>query len=147
MEGKNNSIVYVKVNASGFVTAINSSDFLSATDGWTAIDEGEGEAYHHAQSAYLHDCVLTDSGVWRYKLVDGVPVECTLEEIAEQEKALFSFPIADRNIAAGEYVTVNGTLYKATANIPNGGAIIAGQNAEETSVEAQLYELIKKGAN
>ena len=53
--------------------------------------------------------------------------------------------IANRNITAGEYITVNGILYKATANIPNGGAIITGQNAEETTVEEQLYELTQKG--
>ena len=52
---------------------------------------------------------------------------------------------APRNIAAGDYITVNGVLYKATTNIPNGGAIITGQNAEETTVEAQLYELAQKG--
>ena len=54
------------------------------------------------------------------------------------------FPVADRNILSGEYVTINGVLYKAIANIPNGGYIITGQNAVVTTVEEQLYEL-KKG--
>lgn len=52
------------------------------------------------------------------------------------------YPVAPRNIIAGEYVTVNGVLYKATENIPNGEHIIVGQNAIETTVEAQLYELM-----
>lgn len=52
------------------------------------------------------------------------------------------YPVAPRNITAGEYITVNGVLYKATENIPNGERIIEGQNAIETTVEAQLYELM-----
>ena len=53
-----------------------------------------------------------------------------------------NIPKAPRNITAGEYITVNGVLYKATENIPNGERIIVGQNAIETTVEAQLYELM-----
>lgn len=138
-------IVYVQTDSSGYITAVNSSAFLTDTDGWTEIDSGYGDKYHHAQGNYFPQHIMTDSGVWMYKLVDGVPVECSAEEIAAQEKALLSFPTASRNIMAGEYITVDGVLYKATANIPNGGAIITGQNAEETTVEAQLYELTQKG--
>lgn len=53
------------------------------------------------------------------------------------------YPVAPRNITAGEYITVNNVLYKATANIPNGEAIIVGQNATVTTIEEQLYELTK----
>lgn len=52
-------------------------------------------------------------------------------------------PAAPRNITEGEYITIDGTLYKATSNIPNGGAIIEGQNVVVTTVEEQLYELTK----
>ncbi len=48
---------------------------------------------------------------------------------------------APRNIVSGEYVTINGTLYMATQNIPNGEPIIVGQNAIETTIETVLYEL------
>ena len=51
--------------------------------------------------------------------------------------------VAPRNIAEGEYITVDGVMYKATASIPNGERIIAGQNAVVTTVEEQLYELTK----
>lgn len=54
-----------------------------------------------------------------------------------------SSDLAPRNITAGEYATVNGTMYKATENIPNGEPIITGQNAVETTIEEQLYELTK----
>lgn len=53
----------------------------------------------------------------------------------------FDYPTATHNITAGEYVTINGTLYKATESIPNGERIIVGQNAIETTIEEQLNEL------
>lgn len=55
------------------------------------------------------------------------------------------FTVAPRNIVAGEYITINGILYKAIFNIPNGERIIVGQNAIETTIEQQLYELTMKG--
>lgn len=53
------------------------------------------------------------------------------------------YPVAPRNIVEGEYVTIDGVLYKTIANIPNGCAVIEGQNAVVTTVEEQLYELMK----
>lgn len=52
-------------------------------------------------------------------------------------------PIAPRNITEGEYITVDGVMYKATSNIPNGSYIITGQNAVATTIEEQLYEMMK----
>lgn len=52
-------------------------------------------------------------------------------------------PVAPRNVMVDEYITVNGVLYKALSNIPNGEPIITGQNAVETTVEEQLAELAK----
>lgn len=51
--------------------------------------------------------------------------------------------VAPRNIVAGEYVTIDNTLYLATENIPNGAPVIVGRNALETTVEQQLYQLTK----
>lgn len=81
-------IVYVKPNDSGYITAVNSSAFLTDTTDWAEIDRGYGDKYHHAQGNYFPQPITTDGGAYRYKLVDGVPVECTAEEIAEQEAAL-----------------------------------------------------------
>jgi len=52
-------------------------------------------------------------------------------------------PAAPHNIEAGEYVTLDGVLYKTTENIPAGEPIIAGQNAIVTTVEEQLHDLTK----
>ena len=81
-------IVFVKTNESGYITAVNSSAFLADTADWVEIDSGYGDKYHHAQGHYFPEPITTDGGAYRYKLIDGVPVECTPEEIAEQEAAL-----------------------------------------------------------
>lgn len=80
-------IVYVKTDNSGYITAINSSTFLLDTTGWTEIDSGYGDKYHHAQGNFFPKPIRTMDGAYRYKLVDGNAVECTAEEIAEQETA------------------------------------------------------------
>ena len=81
-------IVYVDTNDPGYITAVNSSAFLADTTGWTQIDYGYGDKYHHAQGNYFPEPIYTEVGAYRYKLVDGQPVECTAEEIAQQEESL-----------------------------------------------------------
>lgn len=73
-------IVYAKADESGRITAMNSSAFVSA-DWGTAIDEGTGDRYHHAQGNYIPGGLYTDDGLPRYKLVDGKAVERTEEEL------------------------------------------------------------------
>ena len=85
---KNPYIVYYKTDSNGYITAVNSSAFLTDTTDWTEIDRGYGDKYHHAQGNYFPQPIITDGGAYRYKLVDGKPVECTPEEIAVQEEAL-----------------------------------------------------------
>lgn len=94
MEIENNPyIVYVKTNdSSGYITAVNSSAFLSDTTGWTEIDQGTGDKYHHAQGNYFPWPIITDGGAYRYKLVDGKPAECTAEDIAQQEAMIQTPP-------------------------------------------------------
>ena len=87
MEITANYIVYVQTNTKGYITAINSSAFLTDTSEWTEVDHGTGDKYHHAQGNYLDKPIMTQSGVYQYKMVDGSPVECTPEEIAAQEEA------------------------------------------------------------
>ena len=80
-------IVYAKTDSNAHITAVNSSAFLADTTGWTEIDSGYGDKYHHAQGNYFPQPIITMGGAHRYKLVDGVPVECTAEEIKAQEEA------------------------------------------------------------
>lgn len=73
--------VYLKTDEIGRIISVNSDAFLSDTDGWTQIDEGDGDKYHHAQGNYFLHPITTFEGVYRYKLVDGKAVERTAEEI------------------------------------------------------------------
>lgn len=139
-------IVYVKTNEDGYISSVNSSAFLTDTDGWVEIDRGYGDRFHHAQGNYFPEAINTDSNAYRYKLADEENKkwrESTPEEIAAQEEANKPKTTAPRNITEGEYITVNGVLYKAITNIPNGASIITGQNAVITTVEEQLYEMTK----
>lgn len=79
--------VYARMNDSGCITAVNSSAFLADPTGWTEIDSGTGDKYHHAQGNYFPLPLVTDGGAYRYKLVLGTPIECTESEIQEQEEA------------------------------------------------------------
>ena len=81
-------IVYVKADSNGYIIAVNSSAFLTDTTGWTEIDRGSGDKYHHAQGNYFQKPIITEGSAYRYKLVDGKPMECTAEEIEAQEEAL-----------------------------------------------------------
>lgn len=74
-------IVYTKTDDAGCVVAINSSAFLPNTEGWTKIDEGYGDRYHHAQGNYLPGPLTDERGISRYKLVNGVVTERTKEEM------------------------------------------------------------------
>lgn len=92
-----NYVVYAQTDEQGRITALNSSAFVSA-DWGTAIDEGTGDRYHHAQGNYLHGGLYTSDGLPRYKLVDGLAVERTEEEIAADRVALPAPPPTDTDI-------------------------------------------------
>ena len=97
-------IVYVKTNSSGYITSVTSSAFLADASGWIEIDRGYGERYGYAQNDYFPKPIYTKNGAYRYKLVNGKPVECTAEEIAEQEAANVSTstPTQEERIATLE---------------------------------------------
>lgn len=80
--------VYVRTDDASRITAINSSAFLPTLEGWTKIDEGYGDKYHHAQGHYLPKPLCDDRGICHYKLVDGAPVERTQDEISADIAAL-----------------------------------------------------------
>ncbi len=73
--------VYAKTNTAKCVTYLESfaSDFYAS--GWTYIDEGWGDRYHHAQANYLDGPIYDDRGIPRYKLVNGAIVKRTQEEM------------------------------------------------------------------
>ena len=73
--------VYIQIDSASRIIAINSSAFLPDTEGWTAIDEGAGDRYHHAQGNYFPKPIYEERGIPVYKYVDGEVLERTQEEI------------------------------------------------------------------
>ena len=98
-------IVFVNSNASGYITEVNSSAFLPDTTGWVTIDRGNGDKYHHAQNNYLPQPLRTDGGAWRYKLVDGKPVERTQEEMDSDYTPPEQKPTTEQRVDALETTT------------------------------------------
>ena len=130
--------VYVKTNADGIITAINSSAFLSDVTEWTEIDEGEGDKYHHAQNNYLPDGLMDENGIFNYKLTDGKPELRTAEEKApELERIAAAQEISElkSKLAATDYIA---------AKIAEGAATreeYAEELAERAAWRARINEL------
>ena len=74
-------VVFVKLDDANRITSVNSSAFLLHQDGWTEIDRGYTQRHHHAQGNYFPKPIMDERGIYRYKLVDGKPVERTQEEM------------------------------------------------------------------
>lgn len=79
---------------------INSDAFLTDTAGWTQIDEGTGDRFHHAQGNYLPGPLYDERGIPRYKLVDGKAQERTQEEIDADYTPPEVEPTAEELLAA-----------------------------------------------
>lgn len=92
--------VFVLTDDSGRILDINSDAFLTDTAGWTQIDEGVGDRYHHAQNNYLPGPKYDDRGISRYKLMDGKAVERTPEEIDADYTPPEVEPTAEELLAA-----------------------------------------------
>lgn len=92
------SKVYVLPDSSGYITRIDggyTESNITEPENWVQIDEGYGDRYNLCQGDYFPQPIRTMGGAYRYKLVDGKPVECTAEEIAAQEEALKPVPTPD----------------------------------------------------
>ena len=74
-------IVYAKADEQGRIIEVNSSAFLNDLEGWTEIDSGHGDRFHHAQGNFFPMPIMDERGIYRYKLEDGKPVERTAEEM------------------------------------------------------------------
>lgn len=130
-------IVYAKINTVGIITAINSSEFISG-DGWTEIDRGEGDRFHHAQGNYLERGLTGADGIYNYKLVDGVPVLRSDEEKAPERARIAAqaeISRLKRNLADTDYIS---------AKIAEGAATkeeYADKLAERAGWRARINEL------
>ena len=95
-------IVYVKTDDANRITAVNSSAFLRDVTGWTEIDSGYGDKYHHAQGNYFDKPIMDERGIYRYRLVLGVPQERTQEDMDADYVPPVHQPSKDERITALE---------------------------------------------
>ena len=89
------SKVYVLPDSYGYITRIDGGytiGNITDPEKWVLIDEGNGDKYNLCQGNYFPLPIRTMGGAYRYKMVDGKPVECTAEEIEAQEEALKPVP-------------------------------------------------------
>ena len=89
------SKVYALPDSYGYITRIDGGytiGNITDPEKWVLIDEGNGDKYNLCQGNYFPQPIRTMGGAYRYKLVDGKPVECTAEEIEAQEEALKPVP-------------------------------------------------------
>lgn len=107
-------IVYVKTNEQQNIIAVDSSAFVSDLEGWTQIDQGNGDKYRHAQGHYFDKSLYTEDGVCQYKLVESKAVERSQEEINSDRKSILKEAkitelrvMNDQTIDAGTTVTLS----------------------------------------
>lgn len=90
---ENTSKVYVLADEQGRITRCEggyTTGNIKDPENWVQIDEGYGDAYNLCQSNYFPKPIYTEDGAPRYKLVDGQPVERTMEEIQQDLEILIS---------------------------------------------------------
>lgn len=97
--------VYVREDDAGRIYDINSDAFIFNTQGWVKIDEGYGDRYHHAQGNYLTGPLMDERGIYRYKLVDGKPIERTQEEMDADYTPPEQRPTTEQRVDALETTT------------------------------------------
>ena len=73
--------VFIKTDSQDRITAVNSEIFISDLSGWTEIDSGDGDRYHHAQGNYFPKPLTTSEGYYRYKYDNGNVIERSEDEI------------------------------------------------------------------
>ena len=94
--------VLVRVDDAGRVVEINSSAFITNTDGWTEIDSGRGDKYHHAQGNYLESPLIDERGLFLYKLENGKVVKRSAAEVEADYKPQHAAPTQEERLAALE---------------------------------------------
>lgn len=99
--------VFARADEEGRVIEINSSAFIDGESdgGLVEIDSGYGDRYHHAQGNYLPLPLMDERGVYRYKLVDGKPIERTQEEMDADYTPPEDKPTTEQRVDALETTT------------------------------------------
>lgn len=98
--------VYIKIDETGNIIAVNSSIFIDDTTDWIKIDEGNGDKYAHAQSNYFDDLILNEHGIYNYKYLNNEIHKKTEEEINEEISLLPPPPPSEIEVLKSKLNTV-----------------------------------------
>ena len=98
-------IVYVKTDDANRIIAANSSAFIQDTTGWVEIGSGFGDKYHHAHGNYFPKPIIDERGIYRYKLVEGKPIERAQEEMDADYTPTEIKPTTEQRVDALETTT------------------------------------------
>ena len=145
-EFESKSKVYIQTDSQGRVTHCEGGYTMSNIadiSEWIFIDEGTGDRFALCQSHYFEDGLYTDDGIYRYVYSNG---NCRLRTDAEIEadRKAQSIRRADRDYDPGEYLTLNGALYRVLLPILAGSQLTPGTNVQETTMEAEMAALNKE---
>lgn len=138
--------VYIQINIDDYVTAVESSAFLTDTATWIKVDEGEGEFYKYARVNYCPKGLTTDGG-YNYKLVDGVVVYAPQQEQPEDHNEMASkedFFIASRKYLPGELISIQGRMYEVISIILPEGKITPDTNVKELTLEQYINKKVEE---
>lgn len=81
------SKVYVLIDSNNYITRIEGQYSLPLDlTNWILIDEGYGDKYNLAQTHYFDKPLMTQDGIYQYKLVGTTPIERSEEEIAAERE-------------------------------------------------------------
>lgn len=100
--------VYIKLDNGNKVVAVNSSAFLSDTEGWIEIDNGSSDKFHHAQNNYFDEPLIDGNGLYNYTFIDGKPVKRINEdkalELNDIQKKTIDLPSTAKLYADVQYL-------------------------------------------
>lgn len=86
--------------------------------------------------------LLGDNNVWADAGDTSVTYRADTKLYIEKKMAGTDIPmIADSNIVSGSYFMIGSNLYKATANIASGAAVVVGTNATAKTMAEALNEI------
>lgn len=98
--------VFIKVNDKNEVVEVNSSAFLTDTDGWIEVDVGAGDKYHHAQNHYFPESIHYEStGAPRYKW-NGTNVEVQPDVEVLVSEPTISTPSVQKMYSDIQYISM-----------------------------------------
>ena len=92
-------VVFVKLNERSLITDVNSDAFLRDAAGWTEIDRGDGDKYHHAQVRYFSMPIADERGIWRYRAYRLADAPADREHICTFERDGTEWVIVERTQA------------------------------------------------